>query len=68
MDKPIKEKVWLFWRYKHFSFYPNKHITTGEGGMVVTDNEAIAKKCKELKPALFLKNDLCTKTLGGIIE
>ena len=25
-----------------FSFYPNKHITTGEGGMVVTDDLALA--------------------------
>ena len=23
-----------------FSFYPNKHITTGEGGMVLTDDRA----------------------------
>ena len=24
-----------------FSFYPNKHITTGEGGMVLTDDEIL---------------------------
>jgi perosamine synthetase len=24
-----------------FSFYPNKLITTGEGGMIVTDDEAV---------------------------
>ncbi len=28
-----------------FSFYPNKHITTGEGGMVLTDNEELANRC-----------------------
>lgn len=28
-----------------FSFYPNKHITTGEGGMVVTDDENLAERC-----------------------
>lgn len=32
-----------------FSFYPNKHITTGEGGMIVTDDDAIAAKCRSLR-------------------
>jgi perosamine synthetase len=32
-----------------FSFYPNKHITTGEGGMVVMDNPLLAEKCRSLK-------------------
>ena len=36
-----------------FSFYPNKHITTGEGGMVVTDNEKIAEKCQSLRNLCF---------------
>jgi perosamine synthetase len=27
-----------------FSFYINKHITTGEGGMIVTDNKFLYKK------------------------
>ena len=31
-----------------FSFYPNKHITTGEGGMIVTDNPALAERCRSL--------------------
>ena len=31
-----------------FSFYPNKNITTGEGGMVTTDNEEIAEKIRML--------------------
>jgi len=30
------------------SFYADKTITTGEGGMVVTDNEEIAQKCLRL--------------------
>ena len=29
-----------------FSFYPNKHITTGEGGMLVTNSEELARKSK----------------------
>lgn len=32
-----------------FSFYPNKHITTGEGGMVLMDNEQLYEKCKSLR-------------------
>ena len=30
------------------SFYPNKHITTGEGGMLITNNEMLYKKVLEL--------------------
>lgn len=32
-----------------FSFYPNKLVTTGEGGMIVTDDEKIARKCRSLR-------------------
>lgn len=39
-----------------FSFYPNKHVTTGEGGMVVTDNEALAEKCRMLRNLCFRKD------------
>lgn len=31
-----------------FSFYPNKQITTGEGGMILTNNKKIAKICKSM--------------------
>lgn len=36
-----------------FSFYANKIITTGEGGMLVTNNEAYAKKAKMLSNLAF---------------
>jgi perosamine synthetase len=29
-----------------FSFYPTKNMTTGEGGMVVTDDQEIARRCR----------------------
>jgi dTDP-4-amino-4,6-dideoxygalactose transaminase len=32
-----------------FGFYPNKQITTGEGGMIVTPDPAIAKKLRVLR-------------------
>ncbi|MBQ3544559.1 MAG: DegT/DnrJ/EryC1/StrS family aminotransferase [Lachnospiraceae bacterium] len=39
-----------------FSFYPNKHVTTGEGGMIVTDNEDIAERCRSLRNLCFKKD------------
>ncbi len=39
-----------------FSFYPNKHITTGEGGMVVTDDEELAQRCCMLRNLCFRKD------------
>jgi perosamine synthetase len=39
-----------------FSFYPNKHVTTGEGGMIVTDNDDIAAKCRSLRNLGFNAN------------
>ena len=35
------------------SFYPNKHITTGEGGMVLTDDPNLALQCRELRNLCF---------------
>ena len=32
-----------------FAFYPNKQITTGEGGMIVADNERIRDLCASLR-------------------
>lgn len=37
-----------------FSFYPNKHITTGEGGMIVTDSDSLADKCRSLRNLCFI--------------
>lgn len=36
-----------------FSFYPNKHVTTGEGGMVVTDDPELAERCRSLRNLCF---------------
>jgi perosamine synthetase len=36
-----------------FSFYPNKHVTTGEGGMIVTDDPLLADKCRSLRNLCF---------------
>lgn len=37
-----------FGRAGIFGFYPNKQITTGEGGVLVTDDAALAEVCRSL--------------------
>ena len=39
------------------SFYSNKHITTGEGGMILTDNEDIAENCRKIRNLCFVPNN-----------
>src|ERR1700730_18671739 len=36
-----------------FSFYPNKLVTTGEGGMVLTDDPVLAERCRALRNLCF---------------
>ncbi len=36
-----------------FSFYPNKHVTTGEGGMILTDDPVLAERCRSLRNLCF---------------
>ena len=38
-----------------FSFYANKNITTGEGGMVVTNDDDFARVCRTLRDHAFSK-------------
>lgn len=50
-------------RISTFSFYPNKHVTTGEGGMIVTDDDALAERCRSLrnlamKPRRFIHEEI----------
>ncbi len=44
-----KKHVGLFGDIGSFSFYPVKHITTAEGGMVVSKKKNIIEKIKKLK-------------------
>ncbi len=46
-------KCGSFGNISTFSFYPNKHITTGEGGMIVTNNAKIAEICRGLRNLCF---------------
>jgi perosamine synthetase len=42
-------KAGSFGRVGVFGFYPNKQITTGEGGMVVTDDARVADMCRSMR-------------------
>lgn len=42
-------KCGSFGRVGVFGFYPNKQITTGEGGMIVTDDQHLADLCRSLR-------------------
>jgi perosamine synthetase len=46
------------------SFYPNKHITTGEGGMILTDDFDLAEKCRSLRNLCFKERRFTHDRLG----
>lgn len=50
------KKVGGFADITEFSFHPVKHITTGEGGMCVTNNQELAKKMSLLRSHGIDKN------------
>ena len=65
-------------RYKHkmvgnfgisgcFSFYPVKHITTAEGGMVTTNNKKFALEIRKLKAFGYNRN-LNERVIPGIYD
>ncbi len=43
------KKVGAFGTMSVFGFYPNKQITTGEGGMILTDDDDLADMCVSLR-------------------
>jgi len=49
-----------------FAFYPNKQITTGEGGVILTDDKKIAYLCRSMRNQGRGDNDgwLCHERLG----
>jgi len=44
-----ERRIGSFGRAGVFAFYPNKQITTGEGGMIVTDDDTFAHTCRALR-------------------
>lgn len=49
------KKVGSFGHMSAFSFYSNKIVTTGEGGIVITDNEKLAERARWLANFCFDK-------------
>ena len=47
------KKCGSFGHLSVFSFYSNKHITTGEGGMVLCDDKMLADRCRKLRNLSF---------------
>jgi len=50
------KKCGSFGTISTFSFYPNKHITTGEGGMIMVDDPVLAERCRKLRNLAFDPN------------
>lgn len=46
------------------SFYPNKHVTTGEGGMVLTDERTLAERFCSLRNLCFQEKRFVHEELG----
>lgn len=47
------------------SFYANKLVTTGEGGMLLTDDEDLAHRCRDLRDLCFGRNERFTHSELG---
>jgi perosamine synthetase len=43
------KKAGTFGKLSTFAFYPNKQITTGEGGMILADDDKLADMCASLR-------------------
>ena len=52
-----KKRCGSFGDISTFSFYANKHVTTGEGGMILTNNKKLYDKCKSLRNLCFGKGN-----------
>ena len=49
----LKKRCGTFGDLSTFSFYANKNITTGEGGMILTNDKKIYNKCESLRNLCF---------------
>lgn len=46
-----------FGKISTVSFYPNKFVTTGEGGLVLTDDDGLAERCRSLRNLCFVPKE-----------
>ena len=47
-----------------FSFYPNKHVTTGEGGMLLVDDSELDERAKSYRNLCFSEDRFVHNELG----
>lgn len=59
--------VGLFGDVGVFSFYPAKHMTTGEGGMVITNNRKLADKIR-LQKAFGVNRTFSKRKIPGMYD
>lgn len=59
-DVPVAKRA----KVATFSFYANKIITTGEGGMVCTNDGAIADRCRSLRSHAFSNRHFIHKEMA----
>jgi len=57
----VQRRVGSFGRAAVFAFHHNNQVTTGEGGMIVTDDERLADLCRSLR-------DQGRDTPGGLVH
>ena len=62
-----KKHVGNFGEYGCFSFYPTKQITTGEGGMLITNKNSNFKKINKLK-AFGIDTPINKRKLPGLYD
>lgn len=48
-----------------FSFYPNKHITCGEGGMILTDDDYLDERCRGARNLFFSSRRYVHEEIGS---
>ena len=58
------KKCGTFGDISTFSFYPNKHITSGEGGMVLTNDKNLDDRAKSLRNLCFTKDRFIHDEIG----
>ena len=58
------QKCGSFGDISTFSFYSNKHITTGEGGMVLTDDKNLDDRAKSLRNLCFTNDRFVHEEIG----
>src|SRR5207249_2703014 len=63
-DRPQWRRCGSMGELACFSFYANKLITTGEGGMILADDPRLAERCRSLRNLCFQKRRFYHEELG----